>query len=647
MNFESTFTPMYIGNMLVKNRLVVPAMDSGMAEPDGSISSKTVDYYAARARGGFGMVIVEIAAVDPKGKGMPGEIDISNDSFVPGLTNLANGIKHYGSRAIVQLHHAGRETIAALAGAQPVAPSSVPCPTNRETPHEMTTKEVYELIDQYIESAKRAKKANFDGVEIHAAHGYMGGQFLSPRSNKRIDEFGGSIVDRAYFLKLIIEGIKRECGTDYPIIIRISSNEARIGGIEENEAIVHAQLLESYGADAIHVSAGTYGSWDTIVPPPDRQHAWNLTATKLIKQAVNVPVITVGRYVDTHVIDMAISRGDTDFIALGRPSIADPDFPNKMFSGDLMEIVPCISCTQRCMSFNDPDNLQEGDFGVSCMLNPLSNDRPDIRITPTNTPKKVMIVGAGPAGLEAAWIAAKRGHQVSLYEKNPRSRAGGQFLIASYPPFKQELTRPIRHYLYMCEKYGVDLNFDTEVKTELIEKERPDVLIIATGAEQLIPSIPGIHNPSMKLANNVLMGEPVMGNVLVVGGGMVGTETAEYCTDYCDKVTLIEMESDIATEMYMTVRDSLLRRFKIEEIDVLTNTKVIEFKETSVLCEKDGKTISLDNFDSIVLAMGAKAYNPFENDHDLAKETYVIGDAKNARSAVEAIYEAARVALKI
>jgi 2,4-dienoyl-CoA reductase-like NADH-dependent reductase (Old Yellow Enzyme family)/thioredoxin reductase len=647
MNFESTFTPMYIGKMLVKNRLVVPAMDSGMPNPDGSINDNTVSYYGARARGGFGMIIVEIASVDKRGVGMPHEIDISSDDNIPGLTALASGIKHYGSRAVIQLHHAGRETVAAMAGAQPEAPSAVPCPVNRETPHEMTTQEVYELIDKYIRASIRAQKAGFDAVEIHAAHGYMGGQFLSPRSNKRIDEFGGGVEGRSYFLKLIVEGIKRECGKDFPVIVRISSNEARIGGITENEAIIHAQLLEAYGVDALHVSAGTYGSWDTIVPPPDAQPAWNLAATKMIKAAVSIPVITVGRYTEPYTIDMAISRGDTDFIALGRQSIADPDFPNKMFSGELMEITPCISCTQRCMIFNDPAALQEGDYGVSCMLNPMSNDRPEVRIVPAEKRKNVMVIGAGPAGLEAASVAARRGHSVTLYEKNDRSRAGGQFLIAAYPPFKQDLTRPIRHYLYMCEKFGVEMVFNQEVDAALIKEKNPDVLIVATGATPLQPNIPGIDGANIKQANNVLMGEPVQGNVLVIGGGLVGVETAEYCTDYCNKVTLVEMLPDIATEMYLTVRDSLLRRFEKEKIEVRTNTKVLEFKENGIVCEKDNKQETLDGYDSIILAMGSKKYNPFEGADDLAPEVYVIGDAKKARSALEAIYEAARLALTI
>lgn len=647
MNFEATFKPMYVGSMLVKNRLVVPAMDSHMPDENGMIGEDALNYYGARARGGFGMIIVEIAAVQKSGIGMPHEINIYDDTSIPGLTALASRIKHYGSRAIIQLHHAGRETVAAMAGRQPVAPSSVPCPTNRETPHEMTTLEVYALIQDYIDASVRAQKAGFDAVEIHAAHGYMGGQFLSPRSNRRIDEFGGSIEGRAYFLKLIVEGIKAACGKDYPVIVRISTDESRIGGIQLNESIIHAQLLEAYGYDAIHLSAGTYGAWDTIVPPPDAQQGWNLSATKVIKSAVTIPVIAVGRYTDPYFINLAITRGDTDFISLGRQSIADPDFPNKMFSGELMDIVPCLSCTQRCMSFNDPSTLQEGDYGVSCLLNPMSNDRPDVRLNTAAQPKKVMVIGAGPAGLEAAWVAAKRGHTVTLYEKGSKSRAGGQFLIAAYPPFKQDLTRAIRYYLNMCEKYGVEMVFEKEVDAAFIAEKKPDVVIVATGATPLKPAIPGISGENVKQAINVLLGEPVKGNVLVIGGGLVGVETAEYCTDYCNKVTIVEMKPEIASELYLTVRDSLLRRFKHEEIEVHTNTRVNEIAENGIVCEENGVQKVLDGYDSIILALGAKAYNPFEQLNDIAPEIYTIGDAKQARSALEAIYEGFRIAQAI
>ena len=271
MNFSNTFTPYKIGNLMIKNRLTVPAMDSGVFSPEGYVAQSTLDYYGARAAGGFGLIIIEIAAVEKRGVGMPHEPNVWSDDAIEGLTKLANCIKNKGARTIVQLHHAGRETVSAMAGEPIAAPSSVPCPTNRETPHEFTTQEVYDLIRHYVEAAVRCRKAGFDGVEIHAAHGYMGGQFLSPRSNTRVDEFGGGLDGRAYFMKLVAEGIREACGDDFVITARISSKENRIGGLEIEESVVFAQMLEDYGYDALHISAGTYETWQTIVPPSSWQ----------------------------------------------------------------------------------------------------------------------------------------------------------------------------------------------------------------------------------------------------------------------------------------------------------------------------------------------------------------------------------------
>lgn len=649
MNFESTFTPMYIGDMLVRNRLVVPAMDSGMCEEDGSISNLAIDYYRARALGGYGMVILEIAAVEPIAVGMPHELSVYDDKFIPGLKKLADGIKSAGARAIVQLHHAGRETSSAMINERPAAPSPVPSPVYKETPREFTTQEVYELIDKYVQAAVRCKQAGFDGVEIHSAHGYLGLQFISPRSNKRIDEFGGGIEGRAYFLKLCIEGIHRECGQDFPVLVRFSTTEKRVGGISENEAVIYAQLLESYGASALDVSAGTYAAWDVIVPPPDHPGGWNHQATKRIKDCVNIPVIGVGRYSDPFAIDTAIKRGEVDFVATGRQSIADPEFPNKMLGGQLAEIIPCVGCTQRCMTFNDPSTLQENDFGVGCIFNPMSNARPDVQLTSAEAAKKVMVIGAGPAGLEAAQIAACRGHNVSLYEKLPASRAGGQFLIGAYPPFKQDLTKAIRYYIHMCNKNGVQMNFETEVNEDLIKKEKPDVLIIATGSKPIEPLFAGSTGlGNIMQANDVLIGDAVPGNsVLVIGGGLVGVETAEYCVDYCGRVAVVEMMDAVSPDLYMTVRDRMLERFKEEGIEIYTGAKVMELTEDGAICEKGGEQLTLSGFDTIIYALGSSAYQPFSNKESLANEVYVVGDAIAARTAVEAIYEAFRIAQKI
>ncbi len=647
MNFEKTFSPYKIGNLLVKNRLIVPAMDSGVFDPNGLVVQSTLDYYGARAAGGFGLIIIEIAAVERRGVGMPHEPNLWNDEGIAGMTKLANTLKNKGARAIVQLHHAGRETITAMAGEPIAAPSSVPCPTNRENPHEFTTQEVYDLIQHYVDAAVRCQKAGFDGVEIHAAHGYMGGQFLSPRSNKRVDEFGGGLEGRAYFMKLVVQGIKAACGDDFVVTARISSKENRIGGLEIEESVVFAQMLEDYGYDALHISAGTYETWQTIVPPSSWQSGWNLSAARRIKEAVDIPVFSVGLFHDPYTIETAIKRGDCDAVSLGRQSICDPDFPNKMYAGVTEDIIPCLGCTQRCMEFNYPENLMPGDWGVGCMLNPESSHRADRMLTPTDSPKNVVVVGAGPGGMAAAYMAAGRGHHVTLLEKNGADRIGGQFLIAAYPPFKQGLTRAIRYHLHMCKKNGVDMRFNTEATPELIKELAPDVLIMATGAKPIIPNIPGIDGEGVVQANDVLLGNPVLkSSVLIIGGGEVGVETAEYATDYCSKVSIVEMLPALAEKMYLTVRNDLMDRLKKEEVDIHVNTKVLEFIPGGVIAECNGEKITLDGYDHVVLALGSKSYVPFDPT-GLAPEVYTVGDAEKARDTKWAIYEAYRVAQKI
>lgn len=647
MNFSNTFTPYKIGNLMIKNRLTVPAMDSGVFSPEGYVEQSTLDYYGARAAGGFGLIIIEIAAVEKRGVGMPHEPNVWSDDAIEGLTKLANCIKNKGARTIVQLHHAGRETVSAMAGEPIAAPSSVPCPTNRETPHEFTTQEVYDLIRHYVEAAVRCRKAGFDGVEIHAAHGYMGGQFLSPRSNKRVDEFGGGLDGRAYFMKLVAEGIREACGDDFVITARISSKENRIGGLEIEESVVFAQMLEDYGYDALHISAGTYETWQTIVPPSSWQSGWNLGAARRIKEAVDIPVISVGLFHDPYTIETALKRGDCDVVSLGRQSICDPDFPNKMYAGVIEDIIPCLGCTQRCMEFNYPENLMPGDWGVGCMLNPESSHRADRLLTPTDRPKNVVVVGAGPAGLATAYMAAGRGHKVTLLEKNPASRVGGQFLIAAYPPFKQGLTKAIRYQLHMCRKNGVDLRFDTEADPDMIRELHPDVLVMATGAQPLVPEIKGIHDTGVVLANDVLLGSPVLkSSALIIGGGEVGVETAEYATDYCTKVSIVEMLPELAEKLYLTVRNDLLKRLKEEEVDVHCNTKVLEFIPGGVIAECGGERITLDGYDHVILALGSRSYVPFDPE-GLAPEVYTVGDAVKARDAKWAIYEGYRTAQKI
>lgn len=647
MRFSTTFSPYRIGSLDVKNRLIMPAMDSGVFDPQGFVNQNTIDYYGARAAGGFGLIIIEIAAVEKRGVGMPHEPAVWTDDCIPGMTKLASAIHQHGAKTLVQLHHAGRETVSALAGEKIAAPSSVPCPTNREQPHEFTTQEVYDLIQHYVDASVRMKKAGFDGVEIHASHGYMGGQFLSPRSNKRVDEFGGGLDGRAYFMKLVVEGIKKACGEDFVVTARLSSKENRIGGLEMEETVVFASMLEEYGYDALHISAGTYETWETIVPPTAWQSGWNLSSSRRIKEAVSIPVFSVGLFHDPFTIETALRRGDCDAVSLGRQSIADPDFPNKVVGGAIEDIIPCIGCTQRCMEFNYPENLMPDDWGVGCMYNPQSSHRADRMLTKTDSPKNVVVVGAGPAGLTAAWMSAYRGHHVTLLEKNDALKAGGQLRIGAFPPFKQPLTREIRYMLHQCKVNGVEIRWNTEVDEEMIKELKPDVLIMATGAKPLVPNIPGLKETGVVLANNVLQGDPVLKqSVLIVGGGEVGVETAEFATDYCTRVTIIDMLPAVAPTLYLTVRNALMKRLKDEEVEISTETKVKEFIPGGVIAEKDGKEVRLEGYDTVVLALGSKPYVPFDA-NGLAPKVCVIGDAEAVKDAKWAIYKAYRTAMEI
>lgn len=645
--YASLFAPGHIGGLEVKNRFVMPAMGTNFANPDGSVSRQMIDYYTARARGGFGLIVIEVTAVDPVGRAIPYQGGLWSDDFIPGWKKLIDSVHQYGAKIAVQLHHCGRQTDrATIGGAQPVAPSPISCPVKKTLPRELTTAETYEIIDKFGQAAGRALAAGFDAIEFNGAHGYLIAQFMSPYANKRVDEFGGDFKSRLRFPVEILRRVRREVGNGFPLIFRMSGEDKVHGGRSLRETQMIARVIEENGANALSISNGTYASLHHMSAPGALPPGHNVYAAEAVKQVVSLPVITAGRINDPDLAKAIIADGKADFVALGRVSIADPEFPNKTAVNATDEISPCIACLQGCVGYLfDPDQKK-----ISCLVNPFVGREGDWQIRQTSRPKKIVVAGGGPAGLEAAWIAAKRGHTVVCYEKEPV--LGGQFRLAGVPSTKQDILTAIKYYVRMGEKYGVTYKLGTEFTANMLAVEKPDAVLLTTGGVPLIPRIKGIENPRFVNAVDVLGGKCSVGSkVLVVGGGLVGAETADFIGEYGSEVTIIEFKPAVAADVQAFVRKYLLERLREYGVKLLTGAKVMEFLDDGVIYENtDGGAgaITLRGFDSIVLAMGARSYNPLEEElKGKVAELYVIGDALKAGKAITAIEQAAEIGVTV
>lgn len=635
--YTKLFEPMNIGKLEIKNRFVVPAMDSHYTDEKHQFTDQALNYYGERALGGFGLIFTEFLCVSEEGLAEKTQAGIYDDCFLPMLSKLTKRIHDNGSYIFAQLQHSGRlqgkgSTTLAAVGASNIPDKSKPIKV-----HELSTDEVRIIINKFVEAALRAQKAGFDGVEIHGAHGYLLAQFLSKGVNKRVDCYGGNITNRARIVCEIIQAVKKSCGKDYPVVVRTSGDEGYYGGNSIEDAIAQALLFEEAGADAIHISYGT------AIQSYYTKSGFNIDNVRKVKEAVSIPVIGVGRINDPTLALSAVKSSAMDFVALGRQSICDPHFPQKVKEGKINEILTCTGCMQRCLYTS---SFEDG-FGTSCMINPFSGKENIWTIEEAENKKKIGIIGAGPAGLQAAWILGKKGHQVKVYEKE--STAGGQYRLASVPSMKQDLAKTISTYLAFSKKYHVDIYYDTPATKELLDKENFDEIIVATGSLPIIPRIEGIDNNHVYLANDLLSFHQLLQNekILVLGAGLVGAETAELLAEYGNDVTIVDMLDKVAPLTPKRPRENLLNHLKQLGVQLQLNSKVLKINQDGIDYENNQQINTLKGYDAVVLAFGSKANNELYNQIKDYKNIHVIGDASKAGDAKKAIYEATKLALKL
>lgn len=640
MKFKSMFTPIKIGSMTVPNRFVVSPMCNNFANTDGSLSDTSLAYYRERALGGFGLIIIEATVVDKRAKGGTHKACLFEDSTIESFKRVIDVCHEAGSKVSIQLQHAGPEGNAEAAGYPLRAASAIPSSAGNNTPIAISTKEIYELIDLYGDAVVRAHKAGCDAVEIHCAHGYLISSFLSPRTNKRVDEFGGCFENRMRLIRLIVENIRGKVGQSVAILCRINSSDEIAGGLDVHDSATIAAYLEECGVDGLNVSRAVHIRDEYMWAPTVLHAGFSAELVSEIKRAVNIPVIAVGRFTEPHFAELLVREGRCDLVAFGRQSLADPQTPNKACEGRLDELTPCIACLQGCVH-----NMYQGK-AITCLVNPFLGHESEMR--PANIKKKVMVIGAGVGGMFAAWVAAMRGHDVTLFEAT--DTLGGQMRLAAYPPGKGDLTNMVRSYITKCKQYGVKIRMGTKVTPEILINEAPDVAIVATGSIPLILPIPGIRDSRVIHAVDLLDGKESCGQkVLVVGGGMVGCETAAFLGEQEHDVTVIEFRDQVGADVISEHRKFLMKDFDEFKIKTITSAKVAKFFEDGVsYMLPNGTQHKAEGFDSIVLAMGARAYDPLSAEvKKIIKETYVIGDAVKARRALDATTEAMEIAMKI
>lgn len=640
--FERLFRPITLGNTEFKNRIVMLAMGVGCLEPDNTIGDRFVNYFTERAKGGAGLIIVSCLAANSD---LPLSAPIFHDRYMPGTRRLVDAVHAYGSKICAQLLVWYHWRVKEGAPLEVVGPSVVPNRMIGATPRALTVDEIHLLVDEFGKSARRAKDWGFDALEIHMGMGFVLNRFLSPPTNLRTDEYGGSLENRLRISLEVIKSIQDAVGKDFPLSCRISADEFMEGGHTVEDSKKVAVFLEKAGAHLIDVEAGWEEAPRPLVQNSVPRGSFAYLAQE-IKKVVSIPVVAAYRINEPNIAEKILADGKADLIGLARALNADPEFSNKAKEGRGDEIRYCIACS-RCLDEIFPAMKDVGTpYRICCAVNPASGREAEYAIKPAKKAKKVFVIGGGPAGMEAARVAALRGHRVSLYEKE--GKLGGNLNIASIAPYKDDIGLLTQAMIKQVEKVGVDIKLKTEVTSRLVEENKPDVVIIATGSLPLVQDIPGISGSNVVTAADVLTGRRKVGkSVVVIGGGMIGCEVAEFLVAKGAKVTILEMLKRIASDIGPTTRWVVLDRLKKAGINVVTLAQVVEITSSGVNARRNEST-EFFPADMVVNACGLEPNDQLSADlKGKVGELYTIGDCTQPRKIAEAMDSGYKTAMGI
>ena len=652
--YSHIFSPFTVQRMTTKNRIVMTPMGTNFGEHSGEMSFLHINYYEQRAKGGVGLLTVENASVySPQGSNGTTQLRIDRDEFIPRLFNLCERVHKHGACISIQLNHAGASAMSSRTGEQPVSASNIPSKEGGEIPRPLEKDEIYMIVKKYGEAAKRAQIAGFDAVEIHAGHSYLLSQFLSPLTNKRTDEFGGSAENRARFTRLVIDEVRKQVGPFFPIFVRISADEFLDGGNTLDDCIDYLQYFGD-NVDVYDVSAGLNGSIQYQLDANYMPDGWRSYMARRVKEAYGKPVVTVGNIRDPQVAEDILARGDADLIGMGRGLIADPDWVNKVEFGHEDDIRKCISCNVGCaghrIGLNQP---------IRCTVNPAVNSGANYYKHKVNKPCNVVVVGGGTAGLEAACTAAEVGCTTFLIEKS--NQLGGLASIISNIPDKTRMKDFPKYLIHRASKlHNLFIFKNTEANVDLVKNLNPDIIVNATGSSPTLPPITGLHDLVDKEGTRVATvlkmiermdtyPEDMKGQkVAVVGGGAVGLDVMEYFTEKGADVTMIEMLPIIGNGLDPVTKCDTQTKMKKYNVKQMTKTALQEVHNDKFVVKNPEGEIEDVPFDYGFICLGMRASTPVLKDleeayADTNVEVYNIGDSKRARRIIEGTTEGRNV----